>query len=116
MSYNYFSGLESKFRNMKCDGIENKNKIIEVDFNLLFIIIPSLSNGGPLSVRTKYFCLLQSVQTGSEFGQNWTKPSIQALLVPSFATVNQRGNEADNSTLPRAEVKNRWSPTSTNHI
>ena len=35
ISYNYFSWIESKLRHMNCNGIGNKNKIIEVDFNSL---------------------------------------------------------------------------------
>jgi hypothetical protein len=47
------------------------NNIIEVDFNFLFIIIPSITNRVPLSVRMRDVCLLQSMQTDSE-GQKLT--------------------------------------------
>ena len=101
-------------------GINKIITIIRIRVKFLFVINPSLSNCGSLSVCKKYFCLLQSVQTVFELDQNWTTLSIQALLTPSFARVRQRGSESDNWTLPRAEVggewvENWWSLTSTTH-
>jgi len=55
---------------MKCSGIGNNNNIIDVDFNFSFIIIPTLTDRVAISVRTKDFCLLLSVQTGSKLARN----------------------------------------------
>jgi len=110
--------VELRFRNWKqIQKYEiGNNNITEVDFNFIFIIIPSLTSHVSLPVRIRDFCLLQNVQTVSEFGQKLTKPPIQAYLLPNFARVNQRGREADISIVPRAEVKNGWSLTSTTLI
>lgn len=67
---------------MKFNVIVNENKIIEVDFNFLLIISPSLSNRGPLFCAHKIF--LSSPKRADRLW-NWPKLD-QALYSSSSGT------------------------------
>lgn len=59
-------------------------------------------------VRKKYFSLLKT----SRIAQRPTQPPIQWVSESFFAGLKRPRRDADHSTPPSAEVKNRWNYTS----